>query len=80
MYVGIKDGKIYDICSDLRHKRTEDENVKYIETSLKDLTVNDTWDNDISLKDSPIRFETNIIIPKSKAMINLEARISKIEK
>lgn len=82
MYIGIKNNKIYDICSDLRNKRDNSINNRdYIKTSLRDLFVGDTWDfdNNISLKDSSQRFEE---APKSELelkIIELENRIKKLE-
>ena len=75
MYIGIKDGKIWDKCSELMFKRTLDvlPDDVYIKTNGKDNVVGDTWDfiNNISLKDSPLRA---IAVEKS-----LEQHIKDIE-
>lgn len=87
MYVGIKDNRIWDICSDLRSKRT-DFNLPievYLDLPMGDRVVGDTWDskNNVSLKDSPRRF---IEPPKSEfellqeKTIELEKKLLEIEK
>lgn len=72
MKIGIKDGKIYDICSDLRNKRDNSiEDKDYLDLPMNDYYIGDTWDfeNNISLKDSPQRFEEK---PKSELELKLE--------
>jgi len=84
MYIGIKDGKIFDIVSDLRHKRDiNDKTVKYIEMEMGDIFIGDSWENNTNLKDSPQRL---ISIPEPKDNLeleeiikDLEARIKKLE-
>jgi len=80
MKLGIKDGKIFDICSELSYKRG-DSNIPdedYLDFPIGDWFIGDTWDfnNNISLKDSPKRFEEP---PKSELEL-VKERISEIEK
>jgi len=78
-FVGIRDGKIHDITTSLKNKRDNDNKVKYLETDLPDLCVDDTWENGMSLKDSKRR---NTIPVKTKLELKieeLEARIEKLE-
>ena len=73
MYLGIKEGKIFDITTNLLNKRDpNDKEVNYIVVKLDDYIVGDTWDfkNNLSLKDSPIRFE---ILPKNDFQLMKEA-------
>jgi len=85
MYIGIKDGKIWDICSELKYKRDNSINDKdYLDLPMGDWLIDDTWDsiNNISLNDAPIR-----TAPKSKTELellqetvqDLEARILTLE-
>ena len=82
MKLGIKDGKIYDICSDLRNKRDDSISDKdYLDLPIGDWEIKDTWDfeKNESLKDSPIRY---IEKPKSDLelrMEEVEERIKKLE-
>ncbi len=75
MFIAIKKGKIWDICSELQYKRTKDSLLddKYFKITEKDLCIGDTWEfgNGISLKDSPLR---DVVVVKS-----LEQRIKDIE-
>ena len=78
MYIGIKNGKIFDICSDLRHKRDNSiPDIDYLNLPMEDWVIDDTWDsiNNISLKDSPQRFEP---IPKTEIEL-LEEKITDLE-
>ena len=76
MYISVKDGKVWDICSELRYKRTKDSLSDDAYLKIDDIErpyIDDTWDitNNISLKDSDKR---NIERPMS-----LEERIKEIE-
>ena len=67
--IGIKDAKIYDVCSKLVHKRDNsipDKN--YLDLPIKDFVIGDTWnfETNESNKDSSIRFE-----PKPKSELEL---------
>ena len=78
MFVGIKNGKIHDICSDLRHKRDDSISDKdYLSVENNDLCINDTWDlkTNINLKDSPQRF----IEPESTELELLQEKIQSLE-
>ena len=83
-YIGLIDGKIYDICSDLINKRgnlIKDENYIIQEVGGGDYFIGDTWDfdNNTSLKDSPQRTSTIPPLPKSdieKRLDALEARMT----
>lgn len=78
MFIGIKEGKIYDICSDLRSKRDNSIPDKdYLDLPFDNWIIGDTWDsiNNISLKDSPQRFEP---IPKTEIEL-LEEKITDLE-
>ena len=83
MKLGIKNGKIYDICSDLRNKRDDSISDKdYLDLPIGDWEIEDIWDfeKNESLKDSPIRF-----IEKEKTELeiridDLETRITELEK
>ena len=75
MKLGIKDGKIWDVCSDLRNKRDDSIPDKdYLNLSRGDWFIDDTWDfeKNESLRDSPKRFEEK---PKTV----LELKIEEIE-
>ena len=75
MKLGIKDSKIYDICSSLESKRDDSIDDKdYLDLPMEDWVVGDTWDfdNNISLKDSPLRF----IEPQKS---ELELKIEELE-
>ena len=77
LYIGIKDGKIYDICSNLLVRRNdmipENDYILKEGRAGKEFQIEDTWDNDKSLKDSPLRASK---IPSNK---ELEARIKILE-
>jgi len=87
MFVGIKDGKIFDICSDLKNKRTADDgiylsqneldSIVYKELEFTDFYIGDTWDSqiNISLKDAPQRF----IIPEKTDFELLQEKIDDLE-
>ena len=78
MYIIIKERKIYDICSDLRHKRDNSISDKdYLNVINDDLCINDNWnfENSVSLKDSPQRF----IEPEMTELELLKERIKVIE-
>jgi len=91
MYYGIRNEKVWDVCGDLRNKRTAEdgvllipkelEQIQYLNLILEDVFVGDSWDfvNNINLKDSPQRF----VIPEKseieKKLIELEDRIKKLE-
>ena len=78
MFVGIKNGKIHDICSDLRHKRDDSISDKdYLNVENDNLCINDTWDfkNNKSLKDSPQRF----IEPKPTELELLQEKTQSLE-
>ena len=70
MRLGIKDGKIWDICSTTKAKRTDfDLAAKdYLDLPMGDWRIGDTWDsiNNISLKDAPSR-----TAPKPKTEMEL---------
>jgi len=79
MKLGIKDNKIHDICSDLRSKRDNSiSDNNYLDLPFDDWFIGDTWDfeNNISLKDSPKRFEES---PKSRLEL-LEESVTEIKK
>lgn len=92
MFVGIRNGKIWDICEPLKNKRkredgillTEEELAKIIYIEIKnksDVVVGDTWDfeNSINIPDSPLR---DTIPEKSeiqKKLEELELRIETLE-
>ncbi|KKN90799.1 hypothetical protein LCGC14_0223820 [marine sediment metagenome] len=72
MKLGIKDGKIHDICSKLINKRDNSIDDKdYLDLPMGDWVSYDSWDsiNNISLKDSPNR---NIIPQKTPEQIKIE--------
>jgi len=70
IYIGIKDGKIWDICGMLESKRTDFDlpEVNYLNLDMNDFVIGDTWDfeKNESLKDAPKRFE-----PKPKTQLEL---------
>ncbi len=78
MYLGILNEKIYDICSDLKHKRDASiDNKDYLDLPRGNWYIGDTWDSEknLSLKDSPQRF----IGPEKTELEKLKERIVKIE-
>lgn len=84
MKLGIKDGKIWDICSrlDCGHKRDDSIPDKdYLDLDMKDWFVGDTWDfeKNISLKDSPIRDEVKPKTVLELKIEEIEARILTLE-
>lgn len=59
IYIGIKDGKVWDKTTDLINKRSSDiPDEDYILVDNIDICIDDTWDfqNNINLKDSFRRF------------------------
>jgi len=83
-YIAIKDGKIYDICSNLKNKRDDtirDEDYKLL---LLDgsWVIGDSWDseNDTSLTDSPLRNPPVVKSMLELKVEDLEARITELEK
>ena len=78
IFIGIKDGKIWDICSELIYKRDDDSllDKDYIKIDIGtfDYVIGDTWDfdNNVSLMDSPRRS-----LPPEKTA--LELRIEELE-
>jgi len=86
MKIGIKNNKIWDICSELINKRDDSiPDIDYLDLEMGDWFIGDNWDskNNISLKDSPKRFEKP---PKSELelleekVLQLEQKIEKLEK
>lgn len=78
MFIGIKDGKIYDICSCLEWKRDDSiKNEDYLELSMSmgDLVVGDHINSDGSnhMKDSPQR------IPEKSKLEELETKINEMD-
>ena len=74
VYIGIKDGKIYDVCSRIEWKRDNSIPDKdYLDLNIKvgDVRIGDTINSDGSghIKDSPTRFKP---IPKSQLELKLE--------
>ncbi len=81
MKIGIKEGKIYDICSKLTHGHKRDDSIPdkdYLDLPMGDWIVGDTWDfeKNISLKDSPQRF----IEPEPTELELLKKRVEALEK
>ena len=77
--IGIKDNKIYDVCNDLRSKRDDSIPDKdYLDLPFDNWFIGDTWDfeNNVSLKDSPKRFEEP---PKTRLDL-IEEKLLEIEK
>jgi len=63
VHVGIKDGKIWDICSNLKNKRDDsiaDED--YVTINKSDIRIGDTWLNGESLKDAPSRLPVKSVM------------------
>lgn len=78
MFIGIKDKKVFDICSDLRHKRDpNDVTVKYIESKEGNIFIDDTWEPN-HLADSPQRIP--IAPEKSPLELKLEALEARLDK
>jgi len=81
MYYGIKDGKVWDVCSDERNKRTKDNGVPtlaefYLELNDVSYRTGDSY-NDVSkeiTKDSPQRFAT-----PEKSQLELRVQALEIE-
>lgn len=87
LYIGIKDGKIYDVCSDLSIKRDntiDDEDYILREGCAgSEFQIDDTWDfeNDKSLKDSLKRVLDVLTNKELAKKINLiESRLNTLEK
>jgi len=79
MYIGIRNGKIYDVCSELVNKRDNSiEDKDYLDLKMGGWVIGDSWDSEknISLKDSPQRFEER---PKSELEL-LKEKVEKLEK
>lgn len=86
LYIGIKNGKIYDVCSDLSIKRDntiEDKDYILREGNAgSDFQIDDTWDfgNDESLKDSIKRISNVLTIEKLELKMDLlESRLLTLE-
>lgn len=93
MYIGIKNGKVVDICSDLINANigiftdSEDDYIEMKEEEFYQLRmeIGDSWDfeNNINVPDSPKRSEPQ---PKSRLelleekMIELESKIIELER
>jgi len=79
LYIGIKDGKIYDIRSNLLVRRNdmiaEQDYIQRDGRAGKEFQIEDTWDfdNDKSLEDSPLRISTIL------TNIELEDRLKLLE-
>jgi len=85
MYVGIKDGKIYDVCSNLKSKRDNSiSDLDYLDLPIKDWQIDDTWnfETNESNKDSFRRSEkppkTELELLREE-MDNLKSRLSLLE-
>lgn len=84
-YIGIIDGKIADVCSDLVNSNYDTEIVDYIEVSQYNqqgkCLPKDTWDslNNVSLTDAPIRTAPKEKTPLELKIEELEARIQVLE-
>jgi len=85
MYIGIKEGKIFDICSNILNKRGDsDDSVQYFELKRKNWVIGDTWDfeNKVSLEDAPIRFadppKTELELLREEVE-DLKTRITSVE-
>jgi len=87
MYIGIRNNKVWDICDPIRNKRMIDDGIPLTKEELNevryffvkkpgDIVIGDTWENDISLKDSPLRIKPE---RKKSRYELLEARIKKLE-
>lgn len=84
VYIGIRDKKIWDMCSELESKRT-DFNLpieKYLFLEINDYFVGDTWnfEKNISLKDSPKRFEKPKKTDLELQLKSIESRLLELEK
>ena len=83
MKLGIKDNKIYDVCSNLENKRDDSiQDKDYLDLDMDNWFIGDTWDfkAKISLKDSPMRFEKP---PKTELELKVEElalKITELEK
>jgi len=79
MKIGIKDGKIWDICSKLSIKRDNSIPDKdYLDIPMGDFIVEDTWidETKTSLKDSPQRF---VAEKKTSLELRIETLENKVE-
>jgi len=82
MKLGIKEGKIWDVCSDLRYKKDDSIPDKdYLDLLMGDWKIGDTWDfkTNESLKDSLQRFEEKPKTVLELKIEELEARILELE-
>lgn len=83
-FIGIKEGKVWDVCSDLINKRDDDPilDKDYIlfEVNSMDIHFGDTWDfdNNINIPDSTLRFAEEKE-PEKITLDNHETRIKAIE-
>ena len=86
MIIGIKDGKVWDICSCIENRRTRDDGVdvdlsiiEIVELEMDiNVVIGDTWQNGRSLMDSPKR---EIVPPISlkQRILDLEDRVRQLE-
>ena len=82
LYIGIKDGKVWDITSELINKRGPDiPDEEYILKENIDIYINDSWDfdNSINIPDSPRRFAEPEKTTEQLKIEELEARILALE-
>lgn len=78
-FIGVKNGKIWDICSDLRNKRDDSiPNEDYIDVeSTNDMSIDDTWDNSgkTNIPDAPRRTAPRVKSAQELKIEELEAKI-----
>ena len=82
MYVGMKEGKIWDVCSRLKYKRDDSIPEKeYLDLPMGDWVIGDTWDFEKreSLKDAPKRFEDPEKTVLELKIEELESRLNILE-
>ncbi len=83
MYIGIKDNKIHDICSDIKWKRDnsiKDEAYLDLKINVHNIMIGDTWDsqNNVNLEDSVHRTRILSDILKTNDQLKIEALELKI--
>lgn len=83
MYIGIKDGKVWDKVTELINKRGSDIADKdYKIAKTLDICIDDTWNilTDTNNKDSPRRFEEPEKEPWEIKIEELQSQIDELKK
>lgn len=84
MFIGIIDGKVVDVCSDLINSNYDPEVETYLDIEdekYSNIFPGDTWDfdNNVSLKDAPQRTAQRVKSAQELKIEQLEAKLASQE-